>query len=73
MRISTNTPVVTGRPKTSYPRGLEYGTRLISYVGERVITLRFQCFLTFTECIKQKNSVLNTYAITEVTKSYMKQ
>jgi len=40
--------------------------------GERAITLRFQCYLRFSKSFKQKDSVLNTSAITAVTKSSMK-
>ena len=39
--------------------------------GERVITLCFQCGLT--EHLKQKDSVINTSAITAVIKSFMKR
>ena len=37
-----------------------------------MITFHFQCCITFTERFKQKNSMLNTSAITAVTKSSMK-
>ena len=44
---------------------------LISH-SERAITLRFQCCLTFYRTFKQKDSMLNTSAITAITKSSMK-
>ena len=40
----------------------------LQWIDERAITLRFQCG-HFTECFKQKDSVINTSAITAVTKS----
>ena len=40
--------------------------------GKWVITLHFQCYLIFTKCFKQKDSMINTSVFTAVIKSSIK-